>query len=171
MDRSAVTCIFSAFESGTRPRTAPSLCYAAKGGPKRARQRHPPSRSARRRVPSTAQMFRGRSKTRLRLRQFARLLPETSTPFRWLCTGSLRPIPTQKQGKVVRPRCNDLRFSSRLPMPEPDVHRPKKAAQLFEPQASFERSGRGAAGGGDPLSGFWTTGIGIGHRGGPGGPG
>ena len=97
-------------------------------------------------------MFRGRSKTRLRLRQFARLYPETSTPFRWLCTGSPKPTPTQKQGKVVRPRCNDLRFSSRLPMPEPDVRRPKQTAQLSEPQASFERSGRGAAGGGDPPS-------------------
>src|SRR6056297_343254 len=79
-------------------------------------------------------MFRGRSKTRLRLKQFARLYPETSTPFRWLCTGSPKPTPTQKQGKVVRPRCNDLRFSSRLPMPEPGVRRPKQTAQLSERQ-------------------------------------
>src|SRR6056297_343252 len=33
-------CKVSAFEPGTRPRTAPYLCYAAKVGPKRALQRH-----------------------------------------------------------------------------------------------------------------------------------
>ena len=149
----------------------------------RVDQNAPCRATRRRRVPSTAQMFRGRTKTRLGLRQFVRLDPETSTPFRWLCTGSPSQAPiNSKEVLIVWKRSSDrewfIGFFSRLPMPEPAVRRPRETGQLSERQRVLlgpagvwlaegtrrrlpERFARWRA----------MAGIGIGHLGGPGGPG
>jgi len=61
---------------------------------------------------------------------FARLYPETSTPFRWLCTGSPKPTPSQK--KSAMPALVKVWIFPRLLVPEPGVRWSKKTALLFE---------------------------------------
>ena len=181
------TCNRPAFEPGTRPRTAPYLCCAAKVGPKRALQNHPPTAG-----PLHSADVSGPDKNSpCGSDSLSGYFPKP--PLR--SSGSAREAPVKTQPKQTKTRRLiserssdrewDYRLSSRLPMPEPGVPRPKKTAQLSEPQASFERSGRGAPGGGNPPSSAivrrrskrygglrWAmAGIGIGHLGGPGGPG